>query len=117
MKLDKAGAFSPNISVKAFGAEAAMVRWLKERYAAYDWTLLGSLSPSRWEPVTGWKTGAPSYLPSIVASRQLQLRFNHPDTGDGHEVMTKKSVNGALMLYLDFINMFLFMLRLFGRRR
>ena len=25
----------------------------------------------------GWKTGAPSYLPYVVASRQLQLRYNH----------------------------------------
>lgn len=30
---------------------------------------------------------------------------------------TKKSVMGALTLYLDFINMFLFLLRLFGDRR
>lgn len=36
--------------------------------------------------------------------------------GDGFEVMTKKSVNGALMLYLDFINIFLALLRLTGSR-
>ena len=35
---------------------------------------------------------------------------------DGAEVATKKSIMGALTLYLDFINMFLFMLRLFGNR-
>lgn len=35
---------------------------------------------------------------------------------DGAEVATKKSVMGALTLYLDFINLFLFMLRLFGSR-
>ncbi|MBO6561346.1 MAG: Bax inhibitor-1/YccA family protein [Nisaea sp.] len=35
---------------------------------------------------------------------------------DGHEVATKKSVMGALQLYLDFINMFMFMLQLFGNR-
>lgn len=33
----------------------------------------------------------------------------------GSEEGTKASIMGALMLYLDFINMFLFMLRLFGR--
>lgn len=37
--------------------------------------------------------------------------------GDGHEIAAKKSIMGALTLYLDFINMFLFLLRLFGRRR
>lgn len=35
---------------------------------------------------------------------------------DGHEVASKKAIMGALTLYLDFINMFLFLLRLFGSR-
>ncbi|WP_176084867.1 Bax inhibitor-1/YccA family protein [Martelella sp. HB161492] len=37
--------------------------------------------------------------------------------GDGHEVAGRKAVMGALTLYLDFINMFLFLLRLFGNSR
>ena len=36
--------------------------------------------------------------------------------GDGYEVMTKKSINGALMLYLDFINIFMALLQLTGQR-
>ena len=36
--------------------------------------------------------------------------------GDGYEVATKKSVNGALMLYLDFINIFMALLNLTGQR-
>ena len=36
--------------------------------------------------------------------------------GDSLSETTKKSIFGALMLYLDFINMFLFILRLFGNR-
>lgn len=36
--------------------------------------------------------------------------------GDGHEVGTKKAVMGALRLYLDFINLFLMLLRLLGNR-
>jgi len=36
--------------------------------------------------------------------------------GDGHELTSKKAIMGALSLYLDFINMFLFLLRLFGNR-
>ena len=35
----------------------------------------------------------------------------------GDEVATKGAIIGALTLYLDFINLFLFMLRLFGNRR
>ena len=36
--------------------------------------------------------------------------------GDGYEVATKKSVNGALMLYLDFINIFVSLVQLPGNR-
>tara|TARA_B100000989_G_scaffold291762_1_gene266684 strand:+ start:1677 stop:2420 length:744 start_codon:yes stop_codon:yes gene_type:complete len=36
--------------------------------------------------------------------------------GDNADVAAKKSIFGALTLYLDFINMFLFILRLFGNR-
>ena len=36
---------------------------------------------------------------------------------DSSEVATKKSVFGALRLYLDFINLMLMLLRLFGQRR
>jgi FtsH-binding integral membrane protein len=37
--------------------------------------------------------------------------------GDGHEIAKKKSIMGALTLYLDFINLFLMMLRFLGDRR
>lgn len=37
--------------------------------------------------------------------------------GDGEEVMGKKALMGALRLYLDFLNLFLAMLQLFGDRR
>jgi len=38
-------------------------------------------------------------------------------SGVGHEGLQKLSIAGALTLYLDFINMFLAMLRLFGNQR
>jgi hypothetical protein len=37
--------------------------------------------------------------------------------GDGREIAVKKSVMGAIRLYLDFVNLFLFLLRIFGNRR
>ena len=100
LRLDKAGEFKPDAAVTAVKAEAAVVRWLKERYASQDWTLLSSLNPTRWEPVTGWKTGAPSYLPFVVASRQLQLRFNHSDGGDRHEVTPAQPIDRAEVAYM-----------------
>ncbi|MBL6958884.1 MAG: Bax inhibitor-1/YccA family protein [Rhodospirillales bacterium] len=36
---------------------------------------------------------------------------------DGAEVSTKKAIMGAVTLYLDFINLFIMLLRLFGERR
>ena len=36
---------------------------------------------------------------------------------EGEETSNKASILGALTLYLDFVNIFLFLLRLFGRRR
>jgi len=37
--------------------------------------------------------------------------------GDGREIASKKSVMGAIRLYLDFVNLFMFLLQLFGNRR
>ena len=39
------------------------------------------------------------------------------DVGFGHEVLAKGAIMGALSLYLDFINLFLMLLRLVGDRR
>ena len=37
--------------------------------------------------------------------------------GDGHEVASKKAIMGALRLYLDFVNLFIMLLQLFGQQR
>lgn len=37
--------------------------------------------------------------------------------GDGYEVAAKKSIYGALMLYMDFINIFISLLQIMGTRR
>jgi hypothetical protein len=100
MNLGTDGLFRPRDPVPASQAEVAIVRWLSERYASSDWTLLASLKPSRWEPDIGWKTGAPGYLPYIVASRQLQLRFNHSTAGDGHEVTPEQPIDRAEIAYM-----------------
>jgi hypothetical protein len=42
---------------------------------------------------------------------------NMYNSADDHEVMTKKGIMGALHLYLDFVNIFMFLLQLFGARR
>ncbi len=100
MAPDASGNFRPTNKVAAAAAETVMIRWLRERYQSYDWSLLSTLVPSRWEPNPGWKTGAPSYLPAIVASRQLELRYNHPTAGDGHEALPREPIDRAEVAYM-----------------
>lgn len=100
LSLDRKGNFQPKRKVAAAKAEAAIIRWLKERYSSSNWELLDTLHPGRWQPNPGWKTGARSTLPWVVASRQLQLRFNHPSSGDGHEVTPAEPIDRAEVAYL-----------------
>jgi len=100
LQLDKDGNFDPQDPVPAYQAEVAVVRWLKEKYPSSNWSLLTSLRPSTWQPNDGWKTDAPSYLPYIVASRQLMLRYNHPDTADGQEVTPEQPIDRAEVAYM-----------------
>ena len=102
MTPNSAGNFRPTTQVTASTAETVVIRWLKERYSSSNWSLLSRLAPTRWQPNPGWTTGAPSYLPSIVASRQLGLRFNHSTNGDGHEVIPKESIDRAEVAYMFF---------------
>jgi hypothetical protein len=46
-------------------------------------------------------------------TQQIKNMYYAADSG---EVATKKSIMGALRLYLDFLNLFLFMLQFFGNR-
>jgi len=47
-------------------------------------------------------------------TQKIKNMYHVSDTG---EIMGKKAVMGALTLYLDFINLFIMLLRLFGQRR
>ena len=53
-------------------------------------------------------------LATRVPDGNVVIDLSSSDTG---EVMGKKAVMGALTLYLDFINLFIMLLRLFGQRR
>lgn len=53
----------------------------------------------------------------LTAYDSQKIKQIHAKGRDGTDADKKLAVMGALRLYLDFINMFLFMLRLMGRRR
>ncbi|TLN26425.1 BAX inhibitor (BI)-1/YccA family protein, partial [bacterium] len=49
-------------------------------------------------------------------SQKIQ-QIGHSAASMGDEALSRASIIGALALYLDFVNLFLYMLRLFGRSR
>ena len=96
-------------SLSAMGSFMAMGVWgliiasvvnIFFQSSAMQWTI-SALAVVIFAGLTAWDT---------QAIKQIYY------AGDGYEVSTKKSIQGALMLYLDFINMFLNLLRLFGDR-
>ena len=52
-------------------------------------------------------------LTAYDSQKIKQMLLQAPDAGEGAQ---KVALLGALTLYLDFINLFLYMLRIFGRR-
>ena len=56
-------------------------------------------------------TGLTAYDTQNIKNTYLQMR-----SGGGEAYMGKAAIMGALQLYLDFINMFMFLLQLFGQR-
>ena len=70
------------------------------------------LGSTQLEFVIGWRR-IDFCWPDRLGYAAYQI---HDLAGDSREVAAKKSIFGALTLYLDFINMFLFILRLFGNR-
>ena len=52
----------------------------------------------------------------FVKTLNLKIK-NMYAVSDSGELLGKKAVMGALTLYLDFINLFIMLLRLFGQRR
>jgi FtsH-binding integral membrane protein len=52
-------------------------------------------------------------LTAYDSQKIKEMLMMAPDAGEGAQ---KIALLGALLLYLDFINLFLYLLRLFGRR-
>ena len=58
-----------------------------------------------------------SALTAHDTQRIVRLASDPKIQGEGSELMQKLSILGALTLYLDFLNLFLWILRIFGRSR
>jgi hypothetical protein len=66
-----------------------------------------------------WVTTATGILlfSALTAYDVQKLKRYEQPAGADHEAVEKSAIVGALALYLDFVNLFLYLLRLFGRRR
>jgi uncharacterized protein len=64
-----------------------------------------------------WVTTAVGVLLFSALTAYDVQRLKNYEVPDGSASVEKESIVGALALYLDFVNLFLYLLRLFGRRR
>jgi FtsH-binding integral membrane protein len=66
-----------------------------------------------------WVTTATGILvfSALTAYDVQKLKRYEQPAGAGDEAVEKSAIVGALALYLDFVNLFLYLLRLFGRKR
>ena len=66
-----------------------------------------------------WVTTATGILlfSALTAYDVQKLKNYEQPPGADNEAVEKSAIVGALALYLDFVNLFLYLLRLFGRRR
>jgi FtsH-binding integral membrane protein len=62
-----------------------------------------------------WSCASVVVFAGLTAYDTQKLRRLH--AGSGYSSAASLSITGALMLYLDFVNLFLALLRLFGKRR
>ena len=70
------------------------------------------VGPLYWiETIAGIFTGLIAYDVNRIKAISYQLA-----DGD-NEAMEKMSIDGAFSLYLDFINLFFYLLRIFGRKK
>lgn len=53
---------------------------------------------------------------SVLTAYDVQ-KLKRYETAGGGEAVEKSAIVGALALYLDFVNLFLFLIRIFGRRK
>jgi len=64
-----------------------------------------------------WVTTATGVLLFSALTAYDVQKLKRLETDDGGGAVQKEAIVGALSLYLDFVNLFLYLLRLFGRRK
>jgi uncharacterized protein len=97
-----------------------LTKWGSFLFMALIGQLIGLFVNLLWLNSTlYWVTTATGILLfSALTAYDVQKLKQYEQPGDaGDQAVEKSAIVGALALYLDFVNLFLYLLRLFGRRR
>jgi FtsH-binding integral membrane protein len=113
-----AGMFAA-LAVWGYTTRRDLTSWGNYLFMALFGLILGVIVNSFWTNSTLYwvTTGAGVLIFSGLTAYDVQRlkRFEAPP-GSDEAVVEKAAVVGALSLYLDFVNLFLYLLRIFGRR-
>jgi FtsH-binding integral membrane protein len=108
------------LALWGYVTNADLTRWGSFLFMALIGQLIGVVVNVFWLNETlYWVTTATGVLifSAYTAYDVQKLKRYEPPPGSDAEVVEKDAIVGALALYLDFVNLFLYLLRLFGRRR
>jgi len=103
-----------------YTTNADLTSWGSLLFMALIGQLIGLVVNLFWlNDTLYWLTTATGVLifAAYTAYDVQKLKRYEPPPGSDAEVAEKAAIVGALALYLDFVNLFLYLLRIFGRRR
>ena len=108
------------LALWGYTTNADLTSWGSFLFMALVGQILGVIVNLFWLNETlYWVTTATgvAIFSAYTAYDVQKLKRYEPPPGSDAEVVQKGAIVGALALYLDFVNLFLYLLRLFGRRR
>ena len=113
-----AGMFAA-LAIWGYTTKADLTGWGSFLFMALIGQLLGLVVNFFWLNQTFyWITTATGILIfSGYTAYDIQKLKRYDVPGESQEAVKKQAIVGALALYLDLINLFLYLLRIFGRRR
>ena len=108
------------LALWGYTTNADLTKWGSFLFMALVGQVIGVFVKIFWLNETlYWVTTATGVLifSAYTAYDVQKLKQYEPPPGSDIEVAQKDAIVGALALYLDFVNLFLYLLRIFGRRK
>lgn len=108
------------LALLGYTTNADLTSWGSFLFMALAGQVIGVFVNIFWlNDTLHWVTTATGVIifSAYTAYDVQKLKRYEPPPGSGDEVVQKDAIVGALALYLDFVNLFLYLLRIFGRRK